>query len=75
MKLSKGSKMGRNTPCPCGSGIKYKKCCLNKEQERQFKIRKEIENVKQRDEEKNEEKEIVQDSVEESPTSETRNES
>jgi hypothetical protein len=21
---------GRNTSCPCGSGKKYKKCCLNK---------------------------------------------
>ncbi len=21
--------VGRNAPCPCGSGIKYKKCCLN----------------------------------------------
>jgi len=21
-------KVGRNAPCPCGSGIKYKKCCL-----------------------------------------------
>lgn len=21
---------GRNSPCPCGSGKKYKKCCLNK---------------------------------------------
>ncbi|HPX51628.1 MAG TPA: SEC-C metal-binding domain-containing protein [Deltaproteobacteria bacterium] len=20
-------KPGRNDPCPCGSGIKYKKCC------------------------------------------------
>jgi hypothetical protein len=20
--------IGRNQPCPCGSGIKYKKCCL-----------------------------------------------
>ena len=25
------SKIGRNAPCPCGSGKKYKKCCLNKE--------------------------------------------
>ena len=25
-------KIGRNDPCPCGSGKKYKKCCLNKEQ-------------------------------------------
>jgi hypothetical protein len=23
------SKIGRNGPCPCGSGRKYKKCCLN----------------------------------------------
>ena len=23
-------KVGRNKPCPCGSGKKYKKCCLNK---------------------------------------------
>ena len=22
-------KVGRNAPCPCGSGKKYKKCCLN----------------------------------------------
>lgn len=22
--------IGRNDPCPCGSGLKYKKCCLNK---------------------------------------------
>lgn len=24
-------KIGRNEPCPCGSGKKYKKCCLNKD--------------------------------------------
>ena len=23
-------KIGRNEPCPCGSGKKYKKCCINK---------------------------------------------
>jgi preprotein translocase subunit SecA len=22
-----GKKIGRNAPCPCGSGKKYKKCC------------------------------------------------
>ena len=22
-----GAKVGRNDPCPCGSGLKYKKCC------------------------------------------------
>jgi len=26
--LSTGKKVGRNEPCPCGSGKKYKKCCL-----------------------------------------------
>jgi len=24
-------KVGRNAPCPCGSGKKFKKCCLNKQ--------------------------------------------
>ena len=24
------TKIGRNDPCPCGSGLKYKKCCGNK---------------------------------------------
>ncbi len=23
-------KVGRNDPCPCGSGRKYKQCCANK---------------------------------------------
>ncbi|WP_026016950.1 SEC-C metal-binding domain-containing protein, partial [Catenovulum agarivorans] len=23
------TKVGRNDPCPCGSGKKYKKCCLH----------------------------------------------
>jgi len=26
-------KVGRNDPCPCGSGKKYKKCCLDKNQQ------------------------------------------
>ena len=26
-----GKKIGRNDPCPCGSGKKYKRCCLLKE--------------------------------------------
>ncbi|MBI5193059.1 MAG: SEC-C domain-containing protein [Nitrospirae bacterium] len=24
------NKPGRNEPCPCGSGKKYKRCCLSK---------------------------------------------
>ena len=29
-RLASGQKVGRNDPCPCGSGKKYKKCCLLK---------------------------------------------
>jgi preprotein translocase subunit SecA len=25
--VREGKKVGRNEPCPCGSGKKYKKCC------------------------------------------------
>lgn len=25
--IRNGPKIGRNDPCPCGSGKKYKKCC------------------------------------------------
>ena len=28
----KAKKIGRNDPCPCGSGKKYKNCCLKKDQ-------------------------------------------
>lgn len=31
-KPEKKIKIGRNDPCPCGSGKKYKKCCMNKPQ-------------------------------------------
>lgn len=27
VKLETGEKIGRNDSCPCGSGMKYKKCC------------------------------------------------
>lgn len=29
-------KIGRNDPCPCGSGKKYKKCCLNSKDDSNF---------------------------------------
>lgn len=29
MPIVKGDKIQRNDPCPCGSGKKYKKCCMN----------------------------------------------
>ena len=30
MMKNRTPKPGRNAPCPCGSKLKYKKCCLNK---------------------------------------------
>jgi len=36
-------KVGRNDPCPCGSGLKYKKCCLPKDRQRE-KLEEEAEN-------------------------------
>jgi uncharacterized protein YecA (UPF0149 family) len=29
-KVRKYDKIGRNDPCPCGSGKKFKNCCINK---------------------------------------------
>lgn len=34
-------KIGRNDLCPCGSGKKYKKCCLAKEEQRISRMREE----------------------------------
>jgi preprotein translocase subunit SecA len=28
---NKDKKVGPNDPCPCGSGKKYKKCCMQKD--------------------------------------------
>ena len=32
-------KIGRNEPCPCGSGKKYKKCCLNKDLDKKDELK------------------------------------
>jgi len=39
-------KIGRNDPCPCGSGKKYKQCCLNKPKTGLDKIESEEERKK-----------------------------
>ena len=28
--VAPAAKVGRNDPCPCGSGLKYKRCCLGR---------------------------------------------
>ena len=30
-RVKPSQKVGRNDPCPCGSGKKYKNCCMLKE--------------------------------------------
>ena len=32
--------ISRNDPCPCGSGKKYKKCCMGQDLERKHRHRK-----------------------------------
>jgi len=32
----KPPKVGRNEPCPCGSGKKFKKCCLRDPKDERF---------------------------------------
>ena len=32
------NKVGRNSPCPCGSGKKYKKCCLKKDENEAYNV-------------------------------------
>lgn len=29
-QLVKRAKIGRNATCPCGSGLKFKKCCIGR---------------------------------------------
>lgn len=31
---ARGATVGRNDPCPCGSGLKYKRCCLGRDAEK-----------------------------------------
>ena len=37
------TKISRNAPCPCGSGKKYKKCCLLRKEAEAVEMRKNLE--------------------------------
>jgi Flp pilus assembly protein TadD len=41
------TKTGRNQPCPCGSGKKFKQCCLRKEEEAEHKAMAALNQAKQ----------------------------
>ena len=48
-QLRKDPEIGRNEPCPCGSGTKFKKCCLIKQHEQmtnQMKVKEKLEELK-----------------------------
>ncbi len=70
MQLSKSSKIQRNSPCPCGSGKKYKKCCFIKDEaafEQQREVRRKIEHDKEQESDQEEKtKKVIDDSIEES---------
>ena len=36
--MLKLDKVGRNDPCPCGSGKKYKKCCMAKDEAKKIAL-------------------------------------
>ncbi len=40
MLKKKTAGVGRNAPCPCGSGFKYKKCCLGKKVSKPYDFKK-----------------------------------
>ncbi len=42
------SKIGRNDKCHCGSGLKYKKCCLAKDEHRNM-LKKRVKNISRKD--------------------------
>ncbi len=41
--MNRNSKIGRNDPCPCGSGHKYKRCCQGKSTPRKIDLRQQYE--------------------------------
>lgn len=43
------TKTGRNDPCPCGSGKKYKQCCLRKDEEAERAAMAALNQAKQED--------------------------
>ncbi len=38
-------KVGRNDPCPCGSGKKYKQCCMKKDQQKEREALAELQQI------------------------------
>jgi len=43
MMKNKTVRAGRNDPCPCGSGLKYKKCCIGQEEFKRINLKEQYE--------------------------------
>ncbi len=63
-------KIGRNDPCPCGSGKKYKKCCMDKDIEAERQARAKAEEEEFEDEDEDEEIEEEEEDFESDSDSE-----
>ena len=50
-RMKYGHKVGRNEPCPCGSGKKYKNCCFQKNDNKEIVN---LDNLKKEGDDKNE---------------------
>ena len=46
-QVRKEPKIGRNDPCPCGSGRKFKKCCIEKREMKKEEYSEETKEVDQ----------------------------
>lgn len=44
VRMGDSKVLGRNDPCHCGSGIKYKKCCLDKDVKSEYDLVKYVTN-------------------------------
>lgn len=63
-QLSRGVKIGRNDKCSCGSGLKYKKCCLRRMEAqvaRRKSIAEEVHELMERTQEQGQEAPKVQE--------------
>ena len=59
-------KLGRNAPCPCGSGKKYKKCCLATDEEaRRSRLEEQEKRELQAKQQREEDEDLFEDALDE----------
>lgn len=48
-----GKKISRNDPCPCGSGKKYKNCCIEKDKDKLYGVKFQVKRLVKEKKQKN----------------------